>query len=112
MTTLFHITEESTWKAAQSEGLYRATSLENDGFIHLSAPEQLEWVASQFYLGCQGLVLLEIESERLNAELHFEDVPGHGIFPHLYGPLNLDAVVQVHAFDPAMDVPPQPKALH
>ena len=99
-TILFHITEQTAWESAQRDGLYRAASLAAEGFIHLSKQEQVPEVAARFYAGQSGLVLLEIEGDRLQAELRYDEVPGHGTFPHLYGPLNLDAVKQVHPFEP------------
>jgi uncharacterized protein (DUF952 family) len=100
MTTLFHITEETTWQSAQSEGVYRAASLETEGFIHLSQPSQVKWVANQFYQNQTGLLLLEIDPDQLQSEVRYDKVSGHGTFPHLYGPLNLDAVIQVCPFQP------------
>lgn len=98
MTRLFHITEAMHWQAAQSKGVYLAASLQTQGFIHLSAQDQVAWVGNHFYQGQSGLVLLEIESELLTSELRYDEVPNEGTFPHLYGPLNLDAVVQVWPF--------------
>ncbi|MEM8810568.1 MAG: DUF952 domain-containing protein [Cyanobacteria bacterium P01_G01_bin.38] len=92
---LFHITDSATWQTAQTEGTYRPTSLATEGFIHLSQKDQVAWVANQFYRDQSGLLLLEIEPDRLQADLRYDNVPDHGTFPHLYGPLNLDAVVQV-----------------
>lgn len=92
---LFHITESTPWQTAQTEGTYRPTSLATEGFIHLSQKDQVAWVANQFYRDQSGLLLLEIEPDRLQADLRYDNVPDHGTFPHLYGPLNLDAVVQV-----------------
>lgn len=100
---LFHITEASTWAAAQASGLYQAASLKTEGFIHLSEKSQVEWVAQQFYRGQSGLLLLEIAPDLLQPELRYDQVPGHGTFPHLYGPLNLDAVVKVWPFEPQAD---------
>jgi uncharacterized protein (DUF952 family) len=100
MTNLFHITEASSWQAAQSKGLYLAASLQTEGFIHLSEQSQVKGVGYRFYRGQSGLVLLEIDRDRLTSELRYDEVPGDGTFPHLYGALNLDAVVGVSAFTP------------
>jgi uncharacterized protein len=107
MTKLFHITEAVCWQTAQTEGLYRAESLQTQGFIHLSEQSQVQWVGNQFYRGQTGLALLEIDSDRLTSELRYDVVPCDGTFPHLYGPLNLDAVVQVWPFTPSKTVPEQ-----
>lgn len=92
---LVHIIEAEAWTAAQAAGSYAAASLETEGFIHLSQPQQVLWVAKQFYKGQSGLMLLCIDPAQLSAELRYEEVPSHGTFPHLYGALNLDAVTQV-----------------
>ena len=103
MSRLFHITERLSWERAQAEGFYQASSLQTEGFIHLSDPEQVIGTANRFYRGRTDLVLLEIERDRLNAVLRYDSVPGHGTFPHLYGPLNLDAVARVSEFLPEPD---------
>ena len=95
---LVHIIDAETWAEAQSAGSYAAASLETEGFIHLSHPQQIVWVANQFYKGQSGLMLLCIDSTKLTAELRYDEVPGHGTFPHLYGPMNLEAVTQVLPF--------------
>ena len=103
LTMIFHITEQSAWQSAQQSGVYRAESLKAEGFIHFSDWAQVVDTANQFYLGQRGLVLLGIERDRLEAELKYEDVPEVGAFPHLYGPLNIDAVVKVWPFSPSAD---------
>jgi uncharacterized protein (DUF952 family) len=61
-------------------------------------------VADAFYRGIMGFVLLVIEPDRLTAELRDEALEALGeVFPHIYGPLNLDAVVEVLPFEPAKD---------
>ena len=100
---LFHITERTAWETAQVEGIYRAPSLETEGFIHFSKPEQVLATANRFYRGQSGLVLLQIDPEQLSAPLRYEEVADHGTFPHLYGPLNLAAVTQTYPFEPSSD---------
>ncbi|MGC1528730.1 MAG: DUF952 domain-containing protein [Phormidesmis sp.] len=97
---IFHITEQATWQAAQANRIYRAPSLETEGFIHFSTKNQVIATANRFYRGQSGLVLLQIECDRLTADLRYEAVLDHGTFPHLYGPLNLEAVIAVYSFEP------------
>ncbi len=110
-TLLFHITEATSWEAAQAGGSYRPASLEVEGFIHLSAADQVLEVANRFYSGQSGLVLLSIAVGQLQARLQYDEVLGHGTFPHLYGALNLDAVKQVQAFEPPFELTFEPKYL-
>jgi uncharacterized protein (DUF952 family) len=107
LRTILHITTQLEWQAAQAAGHYEAPSLQSEGFIHFSTAEQVVRVANAFYTGQTDLVLLVVNPERLSAQLRWED-PAHPgvsmatgqseIFPHLYGPLNLDAVLRVVQF--------------
>jgi uncharacterized protein (DUF952 family) len=100
MSLIFHITDAAQWQAAQIAGAYSHPSLEAEGFIHCSKAEQVVWVANQFFQGQTDLLLLGIDCDLLQAELRYEPVPGVGSFPHVYGAINLDAVVQVLPFVP------------
>ncbi|MGL5873588.1 MAG: DUF952 domain-containing protein [Xenococcaceae cyanobacterium] len=96
---IFHITSRSQWQKARESGIYEADSLDIEGFIHFSTLEQVVNTANLIFSGRSGLVLLCVEPEKLQAELKYEEVPGVGIFPHLYGVLNLDAVENVLDFE-------------
>jgi uncharacterized protein (DUF952 family) len=93
MPQILHITPRSQWESAKAIGAaYRADSLDSEGFIHCSRVDQVVAVANRFYAGQTDLVLLVIQSDRLQAPLRYEAADGDE-FPHLYGALNLDAVV-------------------
>ncbi len=107
---IVHITASDDWEAAQANGEYRSNSLETEGFIHCSTPDQVLGPANAFYRGQQNLVLLLIDPARLAARLVYEDSYASGTeFPHIYGPLNLNAVVGVVPFparsDGSFDLP-------
>lgn len=112
MPHIYHIIPLTAWEVAKVAGEYRPPSLASDGFIHLSRTHQVVGVANAFYLGEEGLVLLEVDTALLRADLRLElpgglpppegSPPGER-FPHLYGPLNLDAVVAVHELPPGDD---------
>ncbi len=103
---LLHITTRKAWEAAQEAGVYEPESLAVDGYVHLSAPNQILATAERYFLGVPDLVLLTIAAERLRAPLRYETVPERGeLFPHLYGPLNIDAVTAVVDFT---GTPPSP----
>lgn len=104
---IFHITSRKDWEAAQAKGEYIADSLRLEGFIHCSTLAQILPVAEKFYKGQSGLVLLMIEPTLLSSTLKWEPpsggtpppgVPAGDKFPHIYGPINLDAVVNVSDF--------------
>ncbi|HZJ22823.1 MAG TPA: DUF952 domain-containing protein [Anaerolineales bacterium] len=101
---IFHITPRTAWGKAQQRGDYRAESLVTEGFIHCSTISQVLPVAENFYKSQNGLVLLVIEPTLLSSDLIWEPpsgasppsgVPEGDPFPHIYGPINLDAVVKV-----------------
>lgn len=101
---IYHITSHTAWSAAQSNGAYTAPSLDTEGFIHCSTLEQVLPVANTFYTGQTGLCLLIIEPALLTSELKWEPpaggapppgVPEGLMFPHVFGPINLNAVVKV-----------------
>ena len=97
---IFHILQRAAWEDALRRGLYRPASLENEGFIHCSTQAQLMETANRWYHGQEDLVLLSIDPLRLGPELRYEppanpsDERRAQIFPHVYGPLNLDAVTR------------------
>ena len=105
---ILHITTRKAWIDATRAGQYSPPSLEAEGFIHASTLKQVLPVAAQYYKGQSGLVLLEIDPKRLAPELKWEPptggplpgVPEGDAFPHIYGPINLDAVVQVLDMEP------------
>ena len=106
---ILHITSRAAWIDATRNGQYIAPSLASEGFIHCSTPAQAVPVADKFYRGQTGLVLLVIDLARLTSDLKWEPpsdgmpppgVPPTDLFPHVYGPINLDAVVKVVPFEP------------
>jgi uncharacterized protein (DUF952 family) len=102
---ILHATSRAAWSAAQAGGMYSADSLADEGFIHCSKAAQILRVADSFYHGQRGLVLLVIDPGRLTSKLRWE--PGTDLaselFPHIYGPINLAAVLEVFDFEPAAD---------
>jgi uncharacterized protein (DUF952 family) len=99
---ILHATSRAAWSGAQKAGEYAAESLAGEGFIHCSKVEQILRVADLFLANQHGLVLLVIDPARLGSELRWE--PGTDLsmelFPHVYGPINLDAVMDVLRFEP------------
>jgi len=110
MSIIYHITPRVDWAKAQKIGEYRPESLTSEGFIHCSTESQAALVANAFYSAQSGLILLVIDPARLTAPLQWdppahpapESAPAslHGEFPHIYGALNLDAVIETRDFSP------------
>nr|WP_290227301.1 DUF952 domain-containing protein [Trichocoleus desertorum] len=95
MPVIFHITSTPQWEQAQLEGIYQGDTLASEGFIHCSTLPQVVGVANRYFAGQTDLLLLCIVSEQVQAEIKYEALVGDEAYPHIYGPLNLDAVSQV-----------------
>jgi uncharacterized protein (DUF952 family) len=98
-----HITTRAAWEAGRVSGLFRSPEFGQHGFIHCSTPEQIVLIANAFFAGQTGLVLLVIDETRLESPVRWEPPHGTGrlpeftqntVFPHVYGPINADAVVR------------------
>lgn len=98
---IFHLALASDWEEARASGVYAVSTLgrtlDEEGFIHASRADQWAGVRARFYADVtEPLVLLTIDRSRLLAEVRDEAVPGlDETFPHVYGPINMDAVVEV-----------------
>ena len=104
---LFHVADAAEWAVAREAGRYerstRGRSLAEVGYVHLATAEQWPGVLDRFFAGHEGpLLLLTIDTGRLTAPLRWEAPhPGSDeLFPHLYGPLDLDAVVAARPLRP------------
>lgn len=102
---IYHIAFRSDWEQARAAGEYRVStrghSLEEVGFIHGSADhDQARMVARLVYADCtEPLCLLVIDPDQVHAEIRMDYVDAQQqSFPHIYGPLNTDAVVEVRDF--------------
>jgi len=105
---IYHIAAASDWEQAQASGEYttstRGRTLDQEGFIHCSAADQVAGVANFVYQGVPDLLVLEIDTDRVRPEIRLEQVPGSDKpYPHIYGPLNTDAVTETRRFEPGPD---------
>lgn len=93
---IYHVVTKTNWEQALVQGWYAADSLATEGFIHTSKHEQVAGVLERYYAGQTDLLLLHIDETKLTAPLKYELAPSvNEEFPHIYGRLNLDAVVAV-----------------
>lgn len=102
MSVILHITKREQWEKAVFEGVYRGDTLDSQGFIHCSTPQQAVKVANAVFRAQKGLVLLCIAANKVQSEIRYEGGAGsEELYPHIYGPLNINAVVKVADFEPA-----------
>ncbi len=108
MTTIYHLAMPADWLAAQAAGVYRMSTrgltLDEVGFIHCSTADQVPRTASAYYADVDELTLLSIDADRVGAEIRVEQPDGSDEgFPHLYGPLPVDAVITTQPYRRAGD---------
>jgi uncharacterized protein (DUF952 family) len=97
---IFHLTDPTRWAHSVAEGLHSGSSrgieLAEEGFIHCSTAQQWPATVERFYADAGELLLLHIDEALLAAPLVYEQLGDAAEpFPHVYGPINLDAVVEV-----------------
>ncbi|WP_232719436.1 DUF952 domain-containing protein [Gordonia metallireducens] len=104
---LTHLIPASDWAEARHGTHVRPPSLDDVGFVHLSTPQQVHLPANRLFAGRHDILLLIVDPARLDAEVRWEPGvptdPDSMLFPHLYGPLPVDAVVDVRELRPGPD---------
>jgi uncharacterized protein (DUF952 family) len=93
MNTILHITQRHEWATAKNLGTYRSNTLDSEGFIHCSTFAQVISSANRFFKGQTDLVILKIDVDRVTPEIRYEGADSNNLFPHIYGALNIDAVI-------------------
>ncbi len=107
-TIIYHLAFRSDWEAGVAAGEYRAPSLADEGFIHASADEeQMLRVAARLFAGRTDLLALDVDTDRLpdDSPLIREPARSGEIYPHVYGPINPDAVLRVRVLVPDAHTP-------
>jgi uncharacterized protein (DUF952 family) len=91
---IYRIAEHADWVRAQRTAVFVSADLAAEGFIHCSEQHQVLRTAQKYYAGKTALLLLEIDDTVLGNLLVREDLSGSGLFPHVYGPIPLGAIVR------------------
>ncbi|RYF88225.1 MAG: DUF952 domain-containing protein [Chitinophagaceae bacterium] len=100
MPIIYHVTPASEWNKAKEKGFYDTPSLNEEGFIHCSQEQQIAGVLQRYFADQTGLVKLVIDTDKLKSRFVFDWSPSvHDTFPHIYGPINIDAVIDVIAIN-------------
>jgi uncharacterized protein (DUF952 family) len=91
---VYKVLTEAAFAQAERQGLFAGSADDvRDGFIHLSAAHQLEVTLAKHFVGQEGLILLALDPAKLGSALKWEVSRGGALFPHLYAPLDLAAVL-------------------
>ena len=98
---IYHLTTVEEWEDAQDKGSYEPPSYQREGFIHCATEEQVESVQQRLFQNSENTVKLVIDPSRLTQRLQYDrDEEQQQEFPHIYGPLNLEAVTQIVFIEP------------
>ena len=93
-TIIYHITTKKEWDTAVAQGFYEAASVAIESFMHCSTDKQVDGVLQRYFAGKTDLVKLTIDVSKVQARLQYDFSPSvNEMFPHIYGRLNLDAVI-------------------
>ncbi len=92
---IYHVVLPEIWAQFEGRPSFRTPSLETEGFIHCSFESQLEGVVRRYYGNHLQLLILHIDTDKLKSKLVKEESTGGEIYPHIYGRINMDAIVRV-----------------
>lgn len=100
MNLIYHIVPAADWARQADQATYEAGSLQTEGFIHLSRQEQVVNTLRRYYANVPDLLLLHVDTDKLTHELKYEVATNGERFPHVYGPLNKEAIVAIEPIKP------------
>ena len=96
MHAIYKICPASAWREAERQGVFRGSPDDiRDGFIHFSTAPQVAETARKHFFGQIGLFLIAVDADVLGKALRWERSRNNELFPHLYGDLDLGAVIRV-----------------
>jgi uncharacterized protein (DUF952 family) len=99
-TDILHITTPDEWAAAQQVGAVRPPSLHTEGFVHCSTGSQLDTTLDRHFRGSGRLLVLVLDPDTIAADLRWEESHPGELFPHVYAPIAVDAVMAVDEVTP------------
>lgn len=92
---IYHITSKNWWEGFSNQPFFSSPDLHREGFIHCSTNEQVAATLQRYYANQKELLLLHIDPTLLTAELKYEAATDGQLFPHVYGNINKDAIVNI-----------------
>lgn len=96
MHIIYKICPEPLWREAEKAGIFAGAPIDvRDGYLHFSTTQQVRETASKHFAGQNDLLLIAIDADSLESALRYEPSRGGDLFPHLYAPLSLSAVLWV-----------------
>lgn len=99
MTPIVKLLRAEEWAAFEASGVFAGSPADlRDGYIHLSAPDQVAATAAKWFAGATGLIAATLDADALGDDLRWEPARGGVLFPHLYRALRMADVVGVVAY--------------
>lgn len=96
MSVIYKICPKALWQQTEEVGSFAGSPVDiHDGYIHFSTSKQVKETASKHFAGQSDLLLIAIDADALGSALRYEPSRGGGLFPHLYEPLALSAVLWI-----------------
>ena len=92
---IYHIVLPEIWETFKDKDFYEAESLSSEGFIHCSFAEQLDGVLERYYKNAGRVLILTLETEKVTSKLVSEPSTNYEIYPHIYGKINCNAIVEI-----------------
>jgi len=92
---IFHLCTLKSWQAQEESDIYKHNSLDTEGFIHASKQSQVAGVLNRYFDGVAEIVQLEIDVKQLKSLLKYEMATIGEEFPHIFGPINKSAIINV-----------------
>lgn len=92
---IYHIATSQEWNLHLTNATYEPEAFSKEGFIHCSTKAQVPGALQRYYAGVQNLILLHIDESKLTPSLKYEAATNEELFPHVFGPINKDAIVTV-----------------
>ena len=92
---IYHITTQVRWDEWTSQREFAPEAYEKEKFIHCCKADQIQGVLDRYFKGSTHLLLLCLEEQKLTAPLRYEPGTNNELFPHLYGTINKDAIIEI-----------------
>jgi uncharacterized protein (DUF952 family) len=107
---IYHITMPDNYLQYKDEELYQAPSLQSEGFIHCSTKAQLKATCERYFSKAPAIFIICLDETKITSDIRYELATIGEEFPHIYGPINKDAIVEIKSYENkfgkfAIDIP-------
>jgi uncharacterized protein (DUF952 family) len=90
-----HLVRATYYEQFENRNYYESETLHEEGFMHCCGIDQINEIKERYFRGMERVIVLLIDASRVRVEIKYEPGFGNVLFPHIYGPLHKDAVLEV-----------------